>query len=308
MELALILFKQVLIMLIYLCVGVVCYKLKLVTKDGNKSLSNLVLYVANPLLILISYQQDFSVKLLKGLGQTLLLTSLGYAVFIVLGMVFVKNKDGVEVAIERFSVMYSNCGFMGIPIAKVLLGNEGVFYITAFNTIFNILAWTHGVVLISGDKSKMNLKKVATNPTIIATVIGFILFVTGIRLPEIPSTACVNISQMVGPLAMIVAGVTIAQTNLIKAFKKLRIYYVCFLKLVLIPFVCILLFRVLPFNFDETVLITTVLAFACPSATMCTMFAITFDKNDRYAAEIFAVTTLLSVLSMPVMIFLQDLV
>lgn len=306
MNLAIILFKQVLIMLIYLFVGVVCYKGKLITKEGNKSLSNLVLYVTNPLLILISYQQDFSFKLLKGLGQTLLLTVLGYAVFIGLGIIFVKNKEGVEIAIERFSVMYSNCGFMGIPIAKVLLGNEGVFYITAFNTVFNILAWTHGVVLISGDKSKMNLKKVATNPTIIATVVGFILFVTRLRLPEIPFTACNNLSQMVGPMAMVVAGVTIAQTNLAKAFKNLRIYYVCLLKLVLIPFICILLFKVLPFGVDETVLITTILAFACPSATMCTMFAITFDKNDRYAAEIFAVTTLLSVLSMPIMIFLQE--
>lgn len=308
MNLAFILFKQVVIMLIYLFVGVVCFKAKLITKEGNKSLSNLVLYVANPLLILISYQQDFSIKLLKGLGQTLALTALGYAVFIALGIVFIKNKDGVETAIERFSVIYSNCGFMGIPIAKVLLGNEGVFYITAFNTVFNILAWTHGVVLISGDKKQINIKKVATNPTIIATIVGFILFVTRLRLPEIPYTACNNLSLMVGPLAMIVAGVTIAQTNLGKAFRKLRIYYVCFLKLILIPFVVILLFKVLPFEINNIVLVTTVLTFACPSATMCTMFAIRFDKNDRYSAEIFAVTTLLSVVTMPIMIFLQELI
>lgn len=294
-------------MLVYLCVGAVCFKTKLVTNEGNKSLSNLVLYVANPLLILVSYQQDFSVKLLKGLGQTLLLTALGYAVFIALGIVFVKNKDGVETAIERFSVIYSNCGFMGIPIAKVLLGSEGVFYITAFNTVFNLLVWTHGVVLISGDKRQINIKKVATNPTIIATLVGFILFVTRVSLPEILFTACNNISLTVAPLAMIVAGVTIAQTNPKKAFANMRVYYVTFLKLVLIPFAVILLFKFLPFAIDQTVLITTILAFACPSATICTMFSIRFDKNDRYSAEIFAVTTILSVASMPVMIYLQSL-
>lgn len=307
MELALILLKQVVIMLVYLFVGFICFKTGLITKEGNKSISNLVLYVTNPMLILISYQQDFSFKLLKGLGQTLLLTVIGYGVLVLLTVLLVKNKDGLSRSVERFSVIYSNCGFMGIPIAKVLLGSEGVFYITAFNTVFNILVWTHGVYLISSDKKQMNLKKIIANPTIIATVTGFVLFVLDIRLPEVPYTAVDNISSMVGPLAMIVAGATIARTDLLKAVLKPKIYYVSLLKLVVYPLVCIAVFNVLPLEINYTALLTTELAFACPAATMCTMFAIKYEKNSTYAAEIFAVTTLLSVVTMPVMIFVQEL-
>lgn len=308
MELALILLKQVVIMLVYLFVGFVCFKCGLISKEGNKSISNLVLYAANPLLIFISYQQDFSVRLLKGLAQTLVLTTIGYVIFIVLGNLLLRDKKGRETAVERFSTIYSNCGFMGIPIAKVLLGNEGVFYFTAFNTVFNLFAWTHGVYLISGDKKEMNIKRVVSNPTVIATFLGFILFVLDLRLPEIPYTACDNIASTVGPLAMIVAGVTIAQTNLAKAFAKPRIYLVSLYKLILIPLVCIAVYGLIPFELNYTVLLTAVLAFSCPAATMCTMFAIKYEKNAGYAAEIFAVTTLLSVITMPVMIFVQEII
>lgn len=295
-------------MLIYLFVGVLCYKAKLITNEGNKSISNFVLYVANPLLILISYQQDFSVKLLKGLGQTLLLSAIGYAVFIFLGNLLIKNKKDANSAVERFSVIYSNCGFMGIPIAKVLLGYQGVFYITAFNTMFNILAWSHGIVLISEDKSKVNVKKIITNPSIVATIIGMILFVFNLRLPQVPYQACNNLSLLVGPLAMVVAGVSIAQTNLLKAFAKPRIYYVCFLKLILIPVVTILVFKLLSGGMDDMVVVTTVLAFACPAPTMCTMFAILFDKNAKYSSEIFAVSTIVSVITMPLIIYIQQII
>ena len=308
MELAVILLKQVVIMLVYLFVGVVCFKTGIISKEGNRSISNLVLYVVNPLVILVSYQQEFSVKLLKGLGQTLGLTVVGYAVFIVLTQLLVRKTTDAQTGVERFSVIYSNCGFMGIPIAKALLGAQGVFYITAFNTVFNILVWTHGVYLISGDKKQMNLKRVVTNPTIIATVLGLSLFVLRIKLPEVPYNALNNISSMVGPLAMLVAGVTIAQTSLVKAFTKPRIYLVSLLKLVLIPLVCIGSFAIIPFEMDYTVLLTTVLAFSCPAATMCTMFSIRYDKNAAYAAEIFAATTLLSVVTMPFLIFVQELI
>ena len=181
MELSLVLLKQVIIMLCYLFLGVIGYKTRLISDEGNKSISNLVLYIANPLLIFISYQQDFSEKLLKGLLQTLVFTTVGYVIFVVFAFVLIGKKENRETDIERFSVIYSNCGFMGIPLAKVLFGSEGVFYITAFNAVFNLLVWTHGVYMISGDKKQMNIKKVATNPTIIATILGLVLFVAKIK-------------------------------------------------------------------------------------------------------------------------------
>ena len=146
MELSLILLKQVIVMLVYLGLGAIGYKCGLISVEGNKSISNWVLYIANPLLIFISFQQDFSVKLLKGLGMTIIFTIVGYLIFIPLAMLFIGKKENHETEIERFSTIYSNCGFMGIPLAKVLLGNEGVFYITAFNMVFNILVWSPNTI------------------------------------------------------------------------------------------------------------------------------------------------------------------
>ena len=143
MELSLILLKQVIVMLVYLGLGAIGYKCGLISVEGNKSISNWVLYIANPLLIFISFQQDFSVKLLKGRGMTSIFTIVGYLICSPLAMLFIGKKENRETEIERFSTIYSNCGFMGIPLAKVLLGSEGVFYITAFNMVFNILVWSH---------------------------------------------------------------------------------------------------------------------------------------------------------------------
>ncbi len=306
MELAVILLQQVVIMLLYLCIGIMCHKTGLITDTSNKGISNLVLYVINPVLIFVSYQQEFSMKLLSGLGTTFALSTIGYVLFIIGAMLLVRGGDNASRATEIFSVIYSNCGFMGIPIAKVLFGNEGVFYITAFNTVFNILVWTHGVTLISGDKSQMNLKKIVTNPTIIATFIGFLFFVLKIQLPEMIYSACSTLSSSVAPLAMIVAGVIIAQTSILKAISKPRIYFVCLLKLLVFPVLCLWLFTLIPFEISEMAELATVLAFCCPTATMGTMFAVRYDKNAVYAAEIFAVTTILSVLTMPAVIFIQQ--
>lgn len=308
MELSLILLKQVVIMLIYLCVGAVCYKTGVITEEGNRSLSNFVLYAVNPALIFISYQQDFSVRLLKGLLTTLVLSFAGILLFILAARLLIRSKDGGETGIERYSAAYSNCGFMGIPIASVLLGAEGVFYITAFNTAFNILIWTHGVCVISGNRKEMDIKKVALNPTIIATALGFVCFVLKLRLPEIPYTACSSISSITAPFAMVVAGVTIARTDLLKAVKKLSIYKVCLLKLIVMPLVSVLLFAAIPMNIDRTVILTTILALACPTATTCTMLTLKYRKNSVYAAEIFAVSTLLSVLTLPLVIYIQELI
>lgn len=305
MELSLILLKQVIVMLVYLGLGAIGYKCGLISVEGNKSISNWVLYIANPLLIFISFQQDFSVKLLKGLGMTIIFTIVGYLIFIPLAMLFIGKKENRETEIERFSTIYSNCGFMGIPLAKVLLGNEGVFYITAFNMVFNILVWSHGVYMISKDKKQMNIKKVATNPTILATVIGLIFFVLKIRIPEVAYSAFNNVGGTVGPLAMVVAGVTIARTNLLKAVAKPRIYLVTLLKLIVLPVLCAFVFKLIPFDVNETALLATVLAFSCPTATVCTMFSIRYDKNATYSAEIFAVTTLLSVVTMPLVILIM---
>ena len=155
MELSLILLKQVSVMLLLICIGAVCFKSKLISLEGNKNLTNLVLYVVNPAVIIVSYQQTFTPHLFKGLAYALLLSAAGLLIFIGLSYLLLRGKNQNNIIIERINASYSNCGFMGIPLALALFGSEGVLYITAINTVFNILIWTHGVAAISNNKSEV---------------------------------------------------------------------------------------------------------------------------------------------------------
>lgn len=288
-------------MLMLVGTGALCYKIRLISKEGNASLTNLVLYVVNPLLILVSYQQDFSYHLLKGLGIAFILSVIGFGILGFFASVFIRGKNSSDAVVERLNASYSNCGFMGIPLALALFGAEGVFYVTAVNTAFNIIVWTFGVYSVTKDKKMISAKKIATNPTILATALGFLLFLFRIEIPDIIFTPCDYIASTVTPLAMIVAGVTIAQNNILKAFFKPRIYLVCALKLVIVPVLLAFLFALIP-DINNTAVTTALMCLSCPSATIATMFAIRFNKGANYSAQMFGITTILSVVTLPLVI------
>lgn len=307
MDLSLILLKQVTIMLILICIGAICFKTKLISLEGNKSITNLVLYIVNPAVIIVSYQQDFTPTLFKGLIYALLISAAGLLVFIGFSYLLLRGKDKDSISIERINASYSNCGFMGIPLALALFGTEGVLYITAINTVFNILVWTHGVITISGNKSEISFKKIITNPTIIATILGFLLFAFQIKIPGLIFNTLSYVNDIITPLAMFVAGVTIANSNLLRALKKPKIYFVAALKLLIIPIIFILLISLFPCP-NEIAKITTIVGLSCPSATIGTMLAIRFDKNSSYSSEIFGLTTILSVITLPIIVYIAKAV
>ncbi|NLP26513.1 MAG: AEC family transporter, partial [Clostridiales bacterium] len=201
--------------------------------------------------------------------------------------------------------IYSNCGFMGIPLVNALFGSEGVFYLTAFLTVFNLLIWTHGIIQISGVRSLNSLKKALLSPSIISIAIGMIFFLARISLPNIVYQSLDYVAMMNTPLAMLVAGATIAETNVLNAFKNIRIYWITLIKLAIIPLILLAIFRFI--SVEDTVKLTVITAMSAPTATMCTLFCLRYDKNSKYASEIFAVTTLISTATLPLVIWLAEL-
>ena len=305
MENAEIILNQTLIMLILIIVGIICKKTKIITDDGNKELSKLVLTVVNPIVILMAYQTDYKPQLVKNLLIAFGLSILSYIILIVAAYLLIPQKDGRETQIERFSAIYSNCGFMGIPLVNALFGSEGIFYLTAFLTVFNLVVWTHGIILISGERNLKNIVKVFYSPVIISIVLGIIMFFAQIRLPDIITDSLNFISNLNTPLAMIVSGVTIADTKILKLLKKPGIYYVAFLKLILLPLILIAVFSL--FNVNEQVRITVLVAASAPAAAMCTLQCIRYEKNSLYASEIFAASTILSVVTLPIIVHIDNL-
>lgn len=292
---------QTIIMFIIVIIGALCYKFRLITDDGKKQLSSLVMYIVNPLLIFLAYQTDFKKELLIGLMWTAIMAVLTYIVFILLSMVIIRDKEGRETAIERFSVIYSNCGFMGTPLIFGVFGSEGVFLQNGFITVFNLCVWTHGVMSVKGQRDGKSILRAFKAPAVIAVFLGLVLFFLGVRIPEIPYTALNHVGEMTTPLAMLVAGASIAGSNILKSLRNPRIYLITFLKLIVFPLIGLLIIAFLPA--PETAKLITLIEIACPTATIGMMFAITFNKNAEYSSQIFAVTTLLSMATLPFIVW-----
>lgn len=306
MSVALTAFNQITIMFLIIIIGIICYKVKLIDQEGNKRLSDIVLMLVNPLVIFVSYQRDFNKTLLSGLLISLVLGIATHLVSILLGHLLLrKKKHEADIAIERFAIIYSNCGFIGIPLVNGIIGGEGVFYLTAYITIFNIAVWTHGMLTVSGKSDRKTFMKALLSPSIIATFLGFLLFMLKIMLPNLVIEAISYISNMNTPLPMLVAGVTIAQSDMRKILAKIRIYYIAFLKLLVIPIGMFFIFHLFPIS--DTVILTSILAASCPTAVTINLFAIRYDKNYQYASEIFAVTTLFSIITIPLVMIVVNL-
>ncbi len=285
-----------------LIIGLGCGMKGLITKEGNKTLSAVALHIVNPLLIFMSYQSEYSRELLTGLMWSFLLSAASFGTMIGLSTLIISKKRPDQ-SLERFSAVYSNCGFIGIPLIRGIYGDEGVLYLTAYITFFNILVWTHGYMTMKENRDMKSFLKAVRSPSVIAVFVGLVFYLAQIRLSdnsftEMLGTSLKYISDMNTPLAMLIAGSAASQTNIPKALKNPGLYLVAVLKLLALPLISFTILRF--FGAPHMVLMVVTIASACPVATTGTMFAIQFDKNPERCSEYFAVTTLLSGLTLPV--------
>lgn len=301
MTLAVIALNQILIMFLIMLLGFFCYKIKIINHETNRKLSDFLLLVVNPLLIVNSYQREFNKELLIGLEISFVLAFVSHLVAMGIARLLIRGKNKPDISLERFSSVYSNCGFIGIPLINSLFGGEGVFYLTAYLTVFNVLIWTHGVILITGQKDLKAIRKTLVSPTFIAIIAGLVLFLLNVRIPEVLYRSMDYVASMNTPLAMIIAGATMAQSQLKKVLLKGRIYLVVIMKQLLIPAILVVLFHKLPI--DHMILTTTVIAAACPVAATGMLFALRFNKNHLYASELYTVSTITSLVTIPILMF-----
>lgn len=295
---------QIAKMLLLLLLGAFCFRKKLIDEAGNKTLANLLLMIVNPALAIASLQTDYDPSLVSGLLLSYLMAILIHLVIILLCTIMIKSDGNDEYAIERFSSIYSNCGFMGIPLVQSILGNEGVFYLTAYMTIFNVFTWTHGLGIMNGKFSFKEVKKGLLSPMVISCVIGLALFFLKIRLPAIISDTIGYVSNMNTPLAMMIAGVSVAQTNIPAMLKNRRIYFVAIFKLLFMPAVVLLALSLL--HLPSTVACTLLIASACPAAASATAFALRCQKNYQYASELYSFTTICALFTIPVFVYAAE--
>ncbi|MCD7736477.1 MAG: AEC family transporter [Lachnospiraceae bacterium] len=302
---------QIIKMLLILCVGVLCWHLKLIDEHTNKGLANLLLLVVNPVIAVTALQADYRPELVHGLLISFALAIATHLIMILVSSLLVRGSDHGNISVERFCSMYSNCGFFGIPLIQSTLGNEGVLYLAAYITIFNVFSWTHGLGLmtrdttgqVSGTSAKQLLKNLCS-PMILASALGLVLFFLQIKFPPIIADTLDYIGDMNTPLAMIIAGTSVAQTSIPSLLKNRRIYLVSSIKLLIMP--ALLLAILLVVNVNSTVAYTMLIAAACPSAATGTAFALRYGKNYTYSSELYAFSTLCSLVTIPLFIYAAE--
>ena len=295
---SLIVIKKIIEMFIILLVGTLIYKVKIIDDVSTKHLSNVLLMLVSPLLIVQSYQIDFNKELLCGLLWALLASFLTF-LFMIIVSEFLFHGDRNRSSVEKIAVSYSNSGFIGIPLISGVLGDKGVFYMTAYITVFNVLLWTHGVLLMGDSEGLKGAWKNFLSPAIIAVMVGIILFLFQLRLPQFIENPLEMIASMNTPLGMIVAGANLAQGNILKSLKNKRFYYLSFIKLIVYPLAGLVILWLLPLDFE--VAFTVFIAVACPAGASVIMFAQRYDRDAYYASEIFVITTLLSAVTLPLL-------
>ena len=301
MELAYIVLSQVIVIFILISIGFILCKKEYINESGIKQITFILLNIVTPCVLINSYQKEFDKSLINGLILAMIFSVIVHIIAIVLSTFLFKNSK--ERKINIFSSIYSNCGFMAIPLLSAALGTDGVFYGSAYLIVFTVLAWTHGLVLFSGDKSLMSIKKIITNPGVVGTVIALILFVFGIILPSPVKSSIEYMSYLNTPLAMIVLGSYLVKVNIKNVIRKISIYAVCAMRLIVIPIITVLALKLV--NADPTVETAIVITASCPCATIGTLFASRFGLDADYSSEIISISTVLSIITIPVMVFLQ---
>ena len=295
---------------VMLSVGFFTGKIGIIDSIASKRLSKLIINIAQPALhIHALIGVEYSSETLK-LG--LISLGLGFCIhaFIALAAFWACFRFKVldERKITELAMVFGNCGFIGIPIMRSLFGAEGAFMTAFFIVSYNVFLWTWGMMILGRGRSdiKLTVKKAFINLGTVPSAIGFILFLMPFDLPEFAVSSLGYISSLCTPVSMLIIGALLAGRTLKQMLCEGKAYYLCLFKLIVIPMAVCLIMKLLGFG-DNWVLFATAIT-AMPSATSVTMFAELHDISQGYSAQCVGTTSLVSLATMPLVIYLANLV
>lgn len=307
MHISMLLMEQIVELFIMIFMGFAIVKAGIVKDEESKVLSKIVLYLIIPCVIINAFQVDYTAQTVKGLMiafvASVILQIILLIIVAVMGKVLSLNE--VEVA----SVYYSNSGNLIVPIVTFILGKEWVLYGCVFMSVQLVFLWTHCKKIISRERS-YDWKKIVLNINMISIAVGVVLFFTRIRLPEVIDNTIGAVGNMIGPASMIVTGMLFAGMNLKQIFANKRVYFVSFLRMLVVPLIALILIkgsRLAKLSADAPkIMLIVFLAVITPSASTVTQMCQVYGNDSQYASAINVVTTLSAIITMPVMVLLFE--
>ena len=303
MEISILLMEQIAELFLMILMGYIIVKTGLLKGEDSKVISKIVLYLVIPCVIINAFQVDYTSEKVKELllvfAASVLLQVILLAAVWGAGKVLKLNE------VEATSIYYSNSGNLIVPLVTFILGKEWVLYGCVFMSVQLVFLWTHGKNTISRE-GKWDWKKIVFNVNMISVFAGVVLFFTKIRLPEIVDQAL----SMIGPASMIVTGMLIAEMNLRNIFENVKVYFISFLRLVVIPVISLAILKIsglVNIHPDgKKLLLIVFLAVITPSASTITQMCQVYGNDSKYASAINVMTTLLSIITMPLMVLLYQ--
>ena len=300
--LILILLRQIAIMALLMAVGIYLSRKGFLSPQGTKDLGAILLRIIIPCVIVKSYITTYSRERLLELALS---AGLALVAFI-LAMGIAYLVYGKRRRIENFASAFCNAGFIGIPLAQAVIGDEGVFYMAASVALLNLFQWTYGVYIMTDRRDSISAKTIVKNPVVIAIVIGIALFLSRLPVPGILTSTLGYIAGMNTPVAMILMGTYMAKLPWRKLLDK-RAYGCVLFRLVIIPAVVLLVFWALPIS-NQNVALAAYLAAATPVGANICVFAQQYDCDYEFSVVTVCLSTLLSVITVPLLVSFAQMI
>lgn len=293
---------KVAIMLILITVGWVLSKINMITDKGSKEITSLLVYIVSPCLTVSSFMSaDTEAVTAKSLLLAFVGAVIAMGLAIVLSFFFYGKSPDEEKRVIRFAIVFSNCGFIGIPLAQSIIGSHAVVYCTMFIAVYNVLVWTYGYIMMSpGNLSFLSTVKLGIiNPGTVGLVAGLLVFCLKINLPDVIASPIDYFGALNTPLAMIVVGNNISKVKFKEIFTDKKIYVISFVRLILAPLIALPFLLML--HLDHDVFLTVVLQASAPVGANVVIFAVMFGRDSKLGSKLVAASTILSLITIPIL-------
>jgi malate permease and related proteins len=290
---------QILVLFLLILIGYILRFKNNLDSSTTSGITNLIMNLFLPSMIICSMQIDFSKYLLNNITILIFISIVMYSITIVIALLlkYILNKD-TDLGIYQYVVIFSNVGFMGYPVIESILGKEAVFFTAIFNLPFNLLVFTIGTYLLNKNNIdyKFSFKSILSSP-IIAIVFGLFLFLLQVKLPLSIFKILDMLGNITTPLSMLVIGSLLSQSPVKEAFVNKKLYFVSFIRLLILPI--IIYFILSPYIKNPLLLGIPVIISAMPAAANTAIMAKSYNANDNLASQAVFLTTLGSIVTIP---------
>ena len=317
--------QKVGLLFIIIALGFICQKIRFLTDEANKCMADIVMYFVTPCVIINAfsasvYTKDELLGILKNIAVVAIASAVFHVVMILAVCLIFRSHDENRRRVMRFAAVFSNAGFIALPLAQALIDtndcHEGALYAAVFLAVFNIVLWTWGLVDMSGEKKTMNWRKILFNPGIIGVAVGLIVFtsplyitfghVVGIRFPSLISDALSALSALNLPLPMLMVGYYLGKADLASAFRDGWSYVCMAIRLIVFPLALLGVLYVC--GVRGNVLTVLVIGASAPVGATTTIFSAKFNRDTDLSVRLVSLSTILSMLTMPLIVGLTQMI